>query len=144
MNGRPRRRTSIDKIIDDAMDYINDAADEIERSISSHTGAPETDLIETHDYIIVHTNLPGIKKEDIKIDLTEEKLKIKVLGYEETPLEKGAQVKSKGRMHGKIKRVVRLPEKVIVEEAAAKLENGVLTVTMPKAEKKARHEVPIH
>lgn len=144
MNGRPRRRTSIDKIIDDAMDYINDAADEIERSISSHTGAPETDLIETHDNIIVHTNLPGIKKEDIKIDLTEEKLKIKVLGYEETPLEKGAQVKSKGRMHGKIKRVVRLPEKVIVEEAAAKLENGVLTVTMPKAEKKVRHEVPIH
>ncbi len=144
MNGRPRKRTSIDKIIDDAMDYIGDVSDEIERSISSYTSAPETDLIETHDNIIVHTNLPGIKKEDIKIDLTEEKLKIKVLGYEETPLEKGAQVKSKGRRHGKIKRAVRLPEKVIVEEAAAKLEDGVLTVTMPKAEKKVRHEVPIH
>ena len=47
MDRRPRKRTSIDKIIDDAMDYINDAADEIERSISSYTSAPETDLIET-------------------------------------------------------------------------------------------------
>ncbi len=141
MNGR--RKTSIDKIIDDAMDYINDVSDEIERSISSYTSAPETDLIETYDNIIVHTNLPGVKKEDITIDLTDEKLKIKVLGYETTPMEEGAQVKAKGRKHGRIKRVVKLPEKVIVDKAAAKLENGVLTVTMPKAEKKVRHEVPI-
>lgn len=143
MDRRPRKRTSIDKIIDDAMDYINDAADEIERSISSYTSAPETDLIETYDNIIVHTNLPGVKKEDITLDLTEEKLKIKVLEYERAPMEEGAQVKAKGRKHGKIKRVVKLPEKVIVDRAAAKLENGVLTVTMPKAEKKIRHEVPI-
>ncbi|MGB9979868.1 Hsp20/alpha crystallin family protein [Methanobacterium sp.] len=143
MNGRPRRKTSIDKIIDDAMDYINDAADEIEKSISSYTSAPETDLIETYDNIIVHTNLPGVKKEDITIDLTDEKLKIKVLGYEATPMEEGAQVRAKGRKHGRIKRVIKLPEKVIVEETVAKLENGVLTVTMPKAEKKVRHEVPI-
>ena len=142
MDGRPRR-TSIDQIIDDAMAYVNDAADEIERSISSYTSAPETDLIETYDNIIVHTNLPGVKKEDITLDLTEEKLKIKVLGYEATPLEQGAQVKAKGRKHGRIKRVVKLPEKVIVDGATAKLENGVLTVTMPKAEKKVRHEVPI-
>ena len=144
MNGRPKRRTSVDKIIDDAMDYINDVSDEIERSISSYTGAPETDLIETHDNIVVRTNLPGIKKEDIKIDLTEEKLEIKVSGYETVPLEEGARVRAKGRRHGKIKRVVKLPEKVIVEEAAAKLEDGVLTVTMPKSEEKVRHEVPIH
>lgn len=143
MDGKSRK-TSIDRIIDDAMDYITDVSEEIEKSISSYASAPETDLIETHDNIIVHTNLPGIKKEDIKIDLTEEKLKIKVLGYEAAPLEEGARIKSRGRRHGKIKRVVKLPEKVIVEEAAAKLENGVLTVTMPKAEKKVRHEVPIH
>jgi HSP20 family protein len=143
MDRRPRKRTSIDQIIDDAMDYINDVSDEIERSISSYTSAPETDLIETYDNIIVHTNLPGVKKEDITLDLTEEKLKIKVSEYERVPMEEGAQVKAKGRKHGKIKRVVKLPEKVIVDGAAAKLENGVLTVTMPKAEKKVRHEVPI-
>lgn len=143
MDRRSRRRTSIDQIIDDAMAYVNDAADEIERSISSYTTAPETDLVETYDNIIVHTNLPGVKKEDITLDLTEEKLKIKVRSYEEAPMEEGTQIKIKGRKHGKIKRVVKLPEKVIVEGATAKLENGVLTVTLPKAEKKVRHSVPI-
>ncbi len=141
---RPIRRASIDQIIDDAMAYVNEAADEIERSIYSYTSAPETDLIETYDNIIVHSNLPGIKKEDITLDLTEDTLKIKVMGYVKAPMEEGAQIKQKGRKHGRIKRVVKLPEKVIVERATAKLEDGVLTVTMPKAEKKVRHEVPIN
>ncbi len=143
MNGRRPRRTSIDQIIDDAMAYVNDAADEIERSIYSYTSAPETDLIETYDNIIVHTDLPGIKKEDITLDLTEDTLKIKVMGRVRAPMGEGYEIKQKGRKHGRIKRVVKLPEKVIVEAATAKLENGVLTVTLPKAEKKVRHEVPI-
>ncbi len=143
MDKEPRKKTSLDQMIDDAVDYINYAADEIERSISSYTTAPETDLIETYDNIIVHTNLPGVKKEDINIDLTEDKLIIKVMGYTGAPMEEGAQIKAKGRKHGKIKRVVKLPEKIIVEGATAKLENGVLTVTMPKAEKKVRHSVPV-
>lgn len=143
MDGRPKRRTSIDQMIDDAMAKINDAADEIERSIYSYTSAPETDLIETYDDIIVHTNLPGVKKEDIKLDLTEKKLKIKVMVYEEPLMREGAEIKQKGRKYGKIKRVVKLPKKVMASKATAKLENGVLTVTMPKAEKKMRHEVPI-
>lgn len=142
MDRRPKR-TSIDQIIDDAISYVNDAADEIERSISSYTTAPETDLVETYDNIVVHTNLPGVKKEDITLDLTDEKLKIKVRPYEEAPAEEGTQIRAKGRKHGRIKRVIKLPEKVIVEKAAAKLENGVLTVTIPKAEKKVRHSVPI-
>ena len=140
---RPIRRTSIDQIIDDAMAYVNDAADEIERSIYSYTSAPDTDLVETYDNIIVHTNLPGIKKEDITLDLTEDKLTIRVMGYTKAPMEEGAQIKQKGRKHGRIKRVVKLPEKITVNAATAKLEDGVLTVTMPKAEKKVRHEVPI-
>jgi len=143
MDKRPKRRTSIDRVFDDAMAYINDTVDEIERSISSYTSAPETDLIETYDNIIVHSNLPGVKKEYITLDLTEDKLEIKVMEYEETIMEEGALIKRKGRKHGKIKRVVRLPEKIVVEEATAKLENGVLTVTLPKAEKKVKHEVPI-
>ncbi len=141
---RPIRKASIDQIIDDAMAYVNDAADEIERSIYSYSSAPDTDLIETDDNIVVHTDLPGIKKEDITLDLSEDTLKIKVMGSVKGPMEEGAQVKQKGRKHGRIKRVVKLPEKVIVDAATAKLENGVLTVTMPKAEKKVRHEVPIH
>ena len=142
MDERPKR-TSIDQIFDDAMTYISDAAEEIERSISSYTVAPETDLIETYDNIIVHTNLPGIKKEDITLDLTEDELIVKVVGYARSPMGEGAQIKAKGRKQGRIKRIIKLPEKVIVEEAVAKLENGVLTVTMPKAEKKVRHSVPI-
>jgi len=143
MDDRPRKRSSIDRIIDDAMGYISDAADEIERSINSYAVAPETDLIETYDNIIVHTNLPGVKKEDITLDLTEDELIVKVMGYIKSPMEEGTQIKAKGRKQGRIKRAIKLPEKVIVEEAVAKLENGVLTVTLPKAEKKVRHSVPI-
>lgn len=144
MNGRSRRRTSIDQIIDEAMDYISDAADEIERSINSYTSAPETDLIETRDNIIVHTNLPGVKKEYVTLNLTDNQLEIKVSGHRETPMEEGTHVRTKGRRHGRINRVVKLPQKVSVDQSAAKLENGVLTVTMPKAEKKESHEVPIY
>ena len=137
-----KRKNAAEQMFNDALDFINDAAKEIERYANNYTTAPETDLIETKNNIIVCTNLPGIKKEDISLDLNEDELKIKVMDHEDVMMEEGAEIRQKGRRYGKINRVIKLPERIIAKESNAKLENGVLTVTMPKAEKD-RYEVKI-
>jgi|GEM_PF-1781067 len=145
MDKRPRRKFDHEKIIyftvDFALDIIKNVAKglsrELEKKIDNYSGTPENELIETSKDLIARIKLPGVPKEDIDIDLTEKKLKIKV-GHVETD----TKIMYRGR-NNKLKKEIRLPKRIVVEESAADLEEGVLTVTMPKKVRRVKYEVPV-
>lgn len=144
-----RRRENIEEMKEIVKDMLEDTAQtvdkmrfDIEKSIVDYTFLPGKDIIETDDSIIVNIVLPGIKKEDLNLKLTENKLKVKAKFDFEHKMG-GAYVTLSDRKSGYLRRTVRLPKKVVVEEAEAKFENGILKVEIPKQEKEEGIEVTI-
>jgi HSP20 family protein len=91
------------------------------------------DLIENSDEVIVKASIPGIKPEDINISLTGDVLTIKGEVKGEDEIKQGKYVYREHR-YGAFGRTLTLPTSVVADKAKADFENGVLTLTLPKAE----------
>ncbi|KAG7444777.1 HSP20-like chaperone [Guyanagaster necrorhizus] len=95
---------------------------------------PKMDLHEdsAKNTVTASFELPGLKKEDVDIDVHDGRLtisgEVKVSSEQE---EEGYAVRE--RKYGKFSRMLRLPQGVREEEIRASFENGLLTVTFPKA-----------
>nr|ABK23980.1 unknown [Picea sitchensis] len=93
----------------------------------------QIDWKETSEAHIFKADLPGLKKEDVKIELEEGQRILQISGErskeEEHKNDKWHRIE---RSRGKFLRRFRLPENAKVEEIKASMENGVLTVTVPK------------
>lgn len=95
---------------------------------------PDFNLIETKDSWIVEAELPGIKKEDIKLDVKDNYLTIS--GKKESRYEKTEDYYQRHESsYGKFKRSYQL-KGLDGDKIEAKYENGVLTVTVPKTPEK--------
>ena len=129
----------IDKMLEDTSKTIDSIKNDIEKTIVDYTFVPGKDIIETDDSIIVRVDLAGIKKENIELNLTETKLKVKA-DFEDDLLD---EVRGNNRRPTLIRRTVRFPRKVCPNDAEAKFENGLLTVEVPKLEKKQSFTVDI-
>ena len=84
-----------------------------------------TDVFEDADNFYARFEVPGVKKEDVKLDLNNGLLSVTVEKREKT--EDGEQARSATRS-------LSVPESVAPDKVSAKLEDGVLTVTLPKQE----------
>ncbi len=91
-----------------------------------------TDLFETDDDVVVQAVLPGIKPEEVEIAVREGILTIKGEKHEQKT-ERDNYFRREIR-YGAFSRSIPLPTRVNHEEAVAQFENGILTVTLPKAE----------
>lgn len=95
---------------------------------------PALDLHQDKDSLFVHVELPGIKQEDVALSLHEGVLTL--VGErrpEAAPAEKTTSLRNE-RVFGRFERSVTLPVPVDAARVSAAYENGVLTVTLPKAE----------
>lgn len=141
-----KRRLMAEKMMEDMIKNMREMQKDFEKKISEYTeNIPEKlnmDVIETDDQIIIKTDLPGVKKEDINIELTENTISISAVFEEEIEVKEANFVK-KERKYGEARREMRLPEKIKVEEAKAKFENGVLTVELPKVEVKKKQVLKV-
>ncbi len=139
-------KSSAEKMMDDMVKSIKEMQNDLERKISDYTenvpAKPTIDVMESDDKIMVKTDLPGVNKEDINIELTEDRITISAKFEEELEVEDVNYIK-KERKYGEAVRRVKLPAAVIVEEASAKFENGVLEVELPKIEVKKKFNVKI-
>ncbi len=96
-------------------------------------GMPAVDMYQTDDDVIVKATVPGMKPEDIQISVTGDTLTIKGETKEETDnKEKAYHIRE--RRWGSFERTITLPTNVRSDKAQADFENGVLSITLPKAE----------
>jgi HSP20 family protein len=133
----------IEKMMEDTAKTIDGITKDIGKSVIDYTFVPGKDILETDDSIIVHVDLPGIKKEDIDLDVTETRVRVKAKFDIEKEINHGSYLTFHDRKSGVMRRTVRLPKKVIPQEAEAEFENGVLKVEITKLEKTESFKVKI-
>lgn len=90
------------------------------------------DFRETKDNYQVLVNVPGVKKENIDVDLEQQILTISVEKEVEGSSKDDEKVHWQERYYGKVARTVKVPDDVDVSKITAKQENGVLEITLPK------------
>ncbi|CAG8473893.1 1695_t:CDS:2 [Diversispora eburnea] len=95
---------------------------------------PDWDVYNADDAVIVTMEVPGIKKEELKIDVAENRLIIQSKRNFDERLRDADNVYLREREFGFFKRRVRLPEGCDVSKITAKLLDGILTVRIPKGE----------
>ncbi|NPV65780.1 MAG: Hsp20/alpha crystallin family protein [Anaerolineae bacterium] len=91
------------------------------------------DVSSDDKHVIVRTAIPGVKQEDINIEVRDDILTISAESRAEYDEQKENWHRRELR-YGKFSRAVRLPEDVNFEKAEAELENGILTIKLPKTE----------
>ncbi|MFP3898319.1 MAG: Hsp20/alpha crystallin family protein [Dehalococcoidia bacterium] len=95
--------------------------------------APALDVYQTANDVVVKAALPGLKPEDVSIDITGDTLTIKGESKTEQEVKKEDYLYQE-RRYGAFARSVVLPSGLKADKAEASMEDGVLTLTIPKAE----------
>lgn len=118
----------------EAMDRLFD--DAFTRPINLRDGgwsAPAIDMYQTDDEVVVKAALPGFKADEVQINITGDVLTIRgELKHEEEKKERAWHIRE--QRWGSFERSVALPTAVTSDKANADFENGILTITLPKAE----------
>jgi len=105
--------------------------------------SPAIEVNEKNGKLQVHAELPGLKPEDVKIEVTDDALVIEGERKSEHE-EKSKGVYRSERRYGRFYRSIPLPEGAQADQAKARFQNGVLEVTLPVPERKSnRREIPI-
>ncbi len=96
-------------------------------------GTINLDMMQTDDEVIIKASIPGIKPDDLNISVTGDTLTIRgeIKSEEET---KKADYHMREIRYGSFARSVLLPSQVLADKANAEFENGILKLTLPKAE----------
>ncbi len=116
------------------------SGDDTETGVAKLT--PAVDLVDTKDDVIVKVELPGIKKEDVDITLHDDLLTIKGEKKAEKEEKEGSRYYFE-RRYGSFARTITLPVNVKSDEIKAKFTDGVLEVTLPKAEEEKSKEIKV-
>jgi len=105
---------------------------------------PSVDVKQKGDSILIHAELPGVPKEAVKIEATDEGIAIsgeRSESRDEDDTERGYQLQE--RTYGSFYRNIPLPEGAQVEEAKATMREGVLEVTVPVQQSRSRRQIQI-
>ena len=103
---------------------------------------PSIDVSETDEAIQVHVDLPGMKPEDVNVEVRGNILQITGERKEERE-EQGKTWHRTERRVGKFARAMTLPCDVQDKKVEAEYCNGVLNITLPKAEKAKSQKIPV-
>ncbi|CAL9657812.1 Spore protein SP21 [Streptomyces sp. enrichment culture] len=104
------------------------------------TWAPLADLEETDDAYVVEIDLPGVRKDDVTVELNAGELSVH---GEIKEKERTGVLRSRTRRTGRFGHRVTLPQDTDEEHVSAELADGVLTVKVPKAEKAKPRRIEI-
>ena len=100
------------------------------------------DVIQRPEEIVVKASMPGVKTEDIDVSVEDNILTMKAERKEELKEEKEGYLIQE-RSTGSFYRALRLPDTVDTGKIQSFYENGILTVTLPKAEEKKKKQIQV-
>ncbi|WGV27134.1 Hsp20/alpha crystallin family protein [Halotia branconii] len=104
---------------------------------------PAAELEETEDAIHLKLEVPGLEKQDLNIEATPEAISISGERKSETKTEENGVTRSEFR-YGKFQRVIPLPSQIQNDKVQAEYQNGILRLTLPKAESEKHKTVKIN
>jgi len=94
---------------------------------------PPVELSEEEDKFVVVADMPGVRKDDISVNLTGNLLSISGRREVERPSENASLIRSERRT-GEFKRTIELPSPVDGDKVKATFKDGILTMVLPKRE----------
>ena len=103
---------------------------------------PMTDILEDENQYYLNLDLPGIKKEDVKINYTNGQLSISGERKQET-IEKNTKYHRAERSYGKYYRSFTLPQKINENDINAEFKDGQLKISIPKSEEAKPKQIEI-
>jgi HSP20 family protein len=101
--------------------------------MSGGSVVPAIDLYQDNDSVVVKAALPGLKAEDVQISVTADVLTLRGEFKQENE-QKDATYHIREQRSGSFERSIMLPSEVQTDKSKADFENGILTITLPKAE----------
>ena len=103
--------------------------------------APALDLYQNNENVVAVVELPGMRKEEIEISLHDGSLTI--AGERKSEAGSGEKAERTERYIGKFRRSISLPVQVDANKVSATYRDGILTVTLPKAEEAKPKQITV-
>jgi HSP20 family protein len=100
------------------------------------------DLVERDDKYVLRADVPGVKPEDVKIEVDDDVLTVSAQ-HEETEEEKQDTYVRRERRYGSFSRSITLPKGVGADDIEATCKDGVLEVSFPKPKEEERKPITI-
>ena len=129
------------RFFDSAMErYVGAALD----TESPGARNPVLDVAESDSAYTVKLEMPGVAKEDVKVEIIGRQISVQAQGQKTDERKEGERVVYRERSGASYARSFRLAQEVDQAEAGAKLENGVLTLTLPKRGARAAAQLTVN
>ena len=103
---------------------------------------PAVEVSDTKEAVVIRAQVPGMSKDDVHVDITDNALTVKGEIKEEEAKEEKHYYRREIR-YGTFSRVMPLPMAVKAEEAKAQMKDGILEITIPKSDEVKVKEIPI-
>jgi HSP20 family protein len=132
----PSRQDPLDQVIDNFLGGRLSGGGALMR-------APETDVMETEREIRVITEMPGLKRENIEVDVENNVLTIRGEKREERTEGEDGRFHLSERRYGTFSRSFVLPSSVDSDNIQASFEDGVLRVSIPKSERARKRRIEL-
>jgi HSP20 family protein len=113
------------------------------RRLEEGLAMPRLDVSETEKSFEVQAELPGVKKEDVKVAIDGQRVTIEGVCQQANEQRQGEQVVYSERSTRRYQRSFTLPSEVDDAGAEARLENGILMLTLPKKQGAAARRLTI-
>lgn len=113
----------------------------LRRAGSVNRWQPAVDIIETAQHYEIQLDLPGVKAEQVQVELEDNTLKIS--GEKVRPQNENETYRYKERVTGNFARQFRLPEDTNLNAISARFDNGVLSLTIQKQEQAKPRKIEI-
>lgn len=122
--------------------FQDEMLQERERDMAMRTWTPATDIYETKEEYVFRLELPGIRKDEVKVEFDGETLNISGERKEETEVRKESYHRVE-RCCGSFKRSFSIPKNVDGSKITAQMKDGILELKVPKVEESKTKAIPI-
>ncbi|MCM2321934.1 MAG: Hsp20/alpha crystallin family protein [Oligoflexia bacterium] len=137
-----RELTRMQRRLDQLLDDTGFAPQGSEEAGMMREFAPPCDVREVEDHIVVSFDMPGVRREDLRVEVLDNQLVVTGEKHSERHEKEGRSF-TRERHYGTFRRALTLPAGISPERVEARYENGVLQIAFPKMEETRSKSIPI-